>query len=280
MIVEFVGPSACGKTTLAAALAEALRLRGDAVRLVSSARPSESEDVLRGRAAPPGSVAAVVSRAAKAMSLVPAIVHAPARESLADDLIRLMPQRNPLWGWRHRRYLGLLARDWEMARRSADVHVFDQGYHCALCALLATATVLDAGAAGRALQLVPQPDLLVRVVTSPPTVASRLAQRLERQSALERLFELDRATTLGQIKILDRLAALRSPHASATISVSAEADALRSDAIQAILEAIDAQHRGPRPAPTECRLPEALHSVWPAAAPPARRGETWGGKPW
>jgi hypothetical protein len=64
---------------------------------------------------------------------------------------------------------------------------------------------VDASLIARALEASPKSDLLIRLDASREILAERLKNRECQQSAIERLFELDMATNLDSVQIIDRL---------------------------------------------------------------------------
>jgi thymidylate kinase len=204
MIVELFGPPAAGKTTLAHALATALEKDGCDVQLIASSRPAEcgpiqvesTRALSRCRAA----LAAPLSRAVKLVSAVPVLLPGARSDELTGSLMDLLPPRTLLWSVRYRRYLSLLSRSWKTASTSDRIVIFDQGFLTALCSLALLARSADRRVIARGLELIPRPNLLIRLDAPREILEARLRERLRRQSTVERLFELDLQTNLQQIE--------------------------------------------------------------------------------
>ena len=209
MIIELFGPPAAGKTTLAHALATALGKNGFDVQLIVSSRPAERDSIqvesTRALSWCRTALAAPLSRAAKLVSAVPVLAGARSDE-LTASLMDLMPPRTLLWSVRYRRYLSLLSRSWKMASTSDRVVIFDQGFLTALCSMALLARSIDRSVMVRGLALIPRPNLLIRLDAPRETLEARLRARLDRQGALERLFEFDLQTNLQQIETTNDVA--------------------------------------------------------------------------
>jgi thymidylate kinase len=204
MIVELFGPPAAGKTTLAHALATALEKNGCSVELIVSSRPAERDPIqvesahalARSRAA----LAAPLSRAAKLASAVSFFLSAQ-NDDITANLMDLLPPRRLFWSVRYRRYLSLL-----LASTSDRIVIFDQGFLTALCSLALLARSADRRMVERGLKLIPRPNLLIRLDAPRETLEARLRERLDRQGAVERLFEFDLQTNLEQIEMTTEVA--------------------------------------------------------------------------
>jgi thymidylate kinase len=206
MIVELFGPPCVGKTTLAGAVAARLREHGRGVELVLSYRPAEypSGSAAEGEARP--RIPAALSRLARPMiESFAAIGHSadPGETRAAAELMRLLALRNPVHSLRLRQYLLRLSRTWRAAAAADDVVLFDQGFVQAVCTCAVLARAADPERIGRALDAVPEADLLVRLDAPAEILDARLAERRRHQGRIEQLF--DAWTNLGSIWIFDQL---------------------------------------------------------------------------
>lgn len=204
MIIEMFGPAGCGKTTLSRVLARTLRADGQSVTLVASDRPAEQET---GTARAP--LAATMARTAKVADIV-SLAMRSREPDVGEALLGLLPPTNPLWALRYRRYLAGLQKAWSHARLNPDITIFDQGYLCALCSLILLGPAPKREVVVKALELLPSPDLLVRLDPPKGVLEARVMERLRAQSWMERLFEMNSRTSLRQVEttasVIDLLA--------------------------------------------------------------------------
>jgi thymidylate kinase len=268
MIVELFGPPAAGKTTLAHALASSLERNGCNVELIVSSRPAErrptkvesTRALFRCRAA----LAAPLSRAAKLVSALPILLGVQ-NDDITAKLMALLPPRTLLWSVRYRRYLSLLSNSWNLASTSDRIVVFDQGFVTALCSLVLLARSADRKIIGRGLELIPRPNLLVRLDAPSETLEARLRERLDRQGAVERLFEFDLRTNLEQIETTREVAHMLQEQGLRMMHVSCLDRRLLEEAVDQIVRETRLR---------EQEIDDALHRR--RYLPPARReGRSW-----
>lgn len=224
MIIELFGPPAAGKTTLAHALATALKKNGFDVQLIVSSRPAERGSIqlesTRALSWYRTALTAPLSRAAKLVSAAPVLLAGARSDELTASLMDLLPPRTLLWSVRTRRFLSLLSRSWKMASTSDRIVIFDQGFLTALCSMALLARSVDRSAMVRGLALIPRPNLLIRLDAPRETLEARLRARLGRQGAVERLFEFDLQTSLRQIETTSDVAHMLQEQGGRMLHVS------------------------------------------------------------
>jgi thymidylate kinase len=238
MIVELFGPPAAGKTTLARALAAALGKNGCNVELIVSSRPAERDPIqvesTRALARCRAALAAPLSRAAKLVSAVPIFLGAQ-NDDITANLMDLLPPRTLLWSVRYRRYLSLLSSSWKLASTSDRIVIFDQGFLTALCSLVLLAGSADRRVIGRALELIPRPNLLIHLDAPRETLKARIRERLRRQGAVERLFEFDLQTNLEQIETTNEVAQMLQEQGFRMMHVSCLDRGLLEEAVDRVV---------------------------------------------
>jgi hypothetical protein len=123
---------------------------------------------------------------------------------IARTLLTALPPRTAFYSFRMWQYILRLTQSWKRAAVTADVAIFDQAFVQAMYSLMLAAPP-GSEDVERALDCLPQPDLLVRLTAPREILASRLSERRTHQGVLERLLEVDPETNLASLRIFDRL---------------------------------------------------------------------------
>jgi len=211
MIIELFGPPGSGKTTFANALATRLRDSGHIVDLTLSYRPAErqprSPDLRSG--ASETWTSPVAQRLCRPLVEMLAISRHPLLLShnvgATTRLVRLLPPRRMAAAIRLSQYTVRPLHAWSQASTVRHIVIFDQAFVQVVCSLALFARTADDEVMARALECSPHPDLLIRLDAPPGILATRLKDRIQGQSPLERLLELDLVTELDSIRIIDQL---------------------------------------------------------------------------
>jgi thymidylate kinase len=210
MIIELFGPPGAGKTTFARALAARLREHGYTVDLILSHRPAERPTP---ETSPTPNLWPQISPAIRRLTRPFAEMLKMARKPFAFShdaraalmLIRIMPPSGILWLLRLSQYLTRLSRAWFQSTNTNRIVLFDQAFVQAICSLALLCRAADESMISHALDQIPQPDLLVLLNAPTEIVEARLRDRERLASRMERLLELDLATSLRSMAIIDRV---------------------------------------------------------------------------
>jgi hypothetical protein len=208
MIVELYGPPGAGKTTFASALAARLRHHGYRAELTLSSRPAElagasdrtgggkpSYAMLRRLARPTVDLAKMLARRG---------AFAEGRNATAM-LLHILPPTNLISRLRLHQYISRLSHSWRLAAEFPQIALFDQAYVQVIYSLALASRKDDHDSLSRALDYLPRADVLVRLEVPRDVVATRLGGRLSRLGKIERLLEVDVATSVNSIRIIEKL---------------------------------------------------------------------------
>jgi thymidylate kinase len=209
MIVEFFGAPGSGKTTVAQALSTRLRANGCATELILSERPGERVVTTGCRNADSPARHRAALRVGRPLFELLVMAGNPVALShdikVAADLLGSFSSRSAFDRIRMGQYMSRLSHRWRQASAPSHVAVFDQAFVQAICSLALIGRRQDDGSLTAALNLIPRPDVLVRIDTPRPVLEARLKQRLNTESKLERLLEPDVNENLTSLEVIDRL---------------------------------------------------------------------------
>jgi thymidylate kinase len=260
MIIELFGPPGAGKTTFARALAASLRRNGQTVDLMLSYRPAElspATDVHAHR------VSSVLRRLARPLAETLTMTRHPITSaqhlSSAWDLIKIIPPSHILWRLRLAQYLLRLSRAWFQASEAEHVVLFDQAFVQAVCSLALLCGSANVRSISQALDKIPKSDLLIMLQAPVDILEARLCERQSHESRMERLLELDLATSLKSSVIINNLLELL-PSKGRQISIVTSLDRVSlEDGLTRIEKKIAAQF-GSKKRPTTDENPAGLES--------------------
>ncbi|CDX46505.1 hypothetical protein MPLA_870024 [Mesorhizobium sp. ORS 3359] len=182
MILEVFGPSGAGKTTLTSELVPVLRCHGYPVVLQIGDRRHP------------------IRRAALKLA---SGLHSKwvGQDPLTAEIFKLLPPKSDLWATRLNWHFELLIKVWNAALTSTEtISIFDQGMVQFVCSLVMFSGVTDQEKIARALDLVPKPNLLVRLQAPKEILESRLRERRRHLGIVQKLLEVDLQTSLDNVE--------------------------------------------------------------------------------
>jgi adenylate kinase family enzyme len=247
MIIELFGPPGAGKTTFAHALTTRLRESGHAVELMLSFRPAEhrssSTPCPSGWAEHP--VAAVPRRLSRPLLEMLAIARHPFAMlhdiEVAAGVMKILPPRDMAAALRLSQYVLRLSHSWSRTSFVGHIVLFDQAFIQFICSLALFGRWADESLIARALHSSPRSDFVIRLDAPREVLAARWKDRELRQSAIERLFELDLDTNLKSIRIINQLHRLLLDGGQSVACASSLDRRSLSESVEAIGDALTAR---------------------------------------
>jgi thymidylate kinase len=243
MIIEIFGPQGAGKTTFARALSDRLQRQGHAVDLVLSYRPSERSQHGSPTNLPSHSRAtAVASRLIRPLIELLTMTRHPLAHSYdvstAATLLKALPPKNILSLIRLSQYILRLSRSWRLASEADLITLFDQAFVQAVCSLVLFSRSADEALISRALDAIPQPDLLIQLNAPQGILEDRLRDRQRLLSPMERLLEIDPETNIEGQRIFEQVQELLRKRGQAPICIASTDSRSLADAVNKIGEQI------------------------------------------
>jgi len=138
----------------------------------------------------------------------------------ALNLIKVLPPSNAFSSLRFLQYMTRLSHAWFRRSTIAQIVLFDQAFVQAICSLSLLCGIADEALISYALDLVPEPDLLIRLDAPTELLEARLRDRHDVGGKIEQLLELDLNTSLSSRNVIDLLHELLCRKGRTVVSVS------------------------------------------------------------
>jgi thymidylate kinase len=245
MIIELFGPPCSGKTTLCLALAGRLRERGVQAELALSARPAEGSTYATAdkpeQSPMSGAVRRIVRPTMELLTIGKDIFGKSTEAVMASDLLKRLPPKGGLSSLRLRRYIWRRADSWNHGRHAGRVLIFDQAFVQVIYSLATMSGRVEEGYLAQALDVVPMPDLLVRLEVPRETLKARLIDRQRGQSGIERWLEVDPEANLRSLGIIESVDNILRQRGQEIVSISTADRRALDDAVRLLEEAVTAR---------------------------------------
>jgi hypothetical protein len=177
------------------------------------------------------------------MVLHPSANSLDVRTALA--LVMSLRPKSWVWSIRQGQYILRLSRARRVASRTKAIVVFDQGFIQAVSSLALLGRVPNETQVARALALAPKPDLWIRLDAPYELLEARLRERENRQSVIERLFELDLGRSLESGSIIDRVCAMLRMRGQSVVDATSIDQQSLHDSVEQIVRRIDQKSHAP-----------------------------------
>jgi len=250
VIIELFGPQGVGKTTFTRALAAQLQERQQTVDLVLSYRPAERlrPDTPLRNPQSDGAAAVTIRLIRPVIELLAMTLHplASSRDvKTASSLMRTLPPKHLLSSIRLYQYILRLSRSWHLASQSSHIAIFDQAFVQAVCSLALFCPAADEALIMDALDVIPKPDMLIRLDAPANILTARVCNRQRLQSVVERMLEIDPIATIETNRIFEQLHDMLRKREEAVVTINTSDPHSLADEASRIAELVTTKFRSP-----------------------------------